>query len=194
MNTKTQLRVSVVSVYLAPSCGFSFYCQELLTSHPNRHQYPFQMSIYNVPLSLECPVIFCNISHQCKRDLGMMAKPLCQQHSIDWGKWSDNCVSGNTHSLRIQGNPASEELGCLGTVHVKMFYSSQKRLQQTWHKSHENLILQGQGSANIKMGNCCTCKTNRWKLAFRDKLCKKEDIINKKAESTLYTSIYHFTK
>lgn len=130
MNTKTQLRVSVVPVHLAPSCGFSFYCQELLTSHPIMHQYSFQMTIYNVPLGLECPVTFCNISHHCKRDLGMMS----QQHSTDWGKWSDNCVSGNTHSLRIQGNPASEELCCLGTEHVKTIYPSQKRLQQTWHK------------------------------------------------------------
>lgn len=86
------------------------------------------------------------------------------QHRLRQMEWK--LYLWNTHSLRIQGNPASEELGCLGTEHVKTIYPSQKRLQQTWQESHENLILQGQDSANIKMGNCCTCKTNRWKLAF----------------------------
>lgn len=32
------------------------------------------------------------------------------------------------------------------------------------------------------------------KISFPDKLWKKEKIITEKAESTLYMSIYHFTK
>lgn len=89
MNTKTQLRVAVVPVHLAPSCGFSFYCQELLTSHPNMHQHPFQMSIYNVPLGLECPVIFCNSSLQ-KRSSSHdgQASVSAAQHRLRQMEWS----------------------------------------------------------------------------------------------------------
>lgn len=48
----------------------------------------------------------------------MMAKFLSHQYSIDIGKLSDTCFSQNTHSSGIQGNPGSEELGCLGTTHL----------------------------------------------------------------------------
>lgn len=142
-------------------------------------------------LTLEGPFIFCNIMHCYKRDhIHMVAKFLSHQHSLD--KLSGTCVSQNTRSLWIEGNPASQELGCLGTVCVKPIYPSQKILQQTWQGSHENLILQGQDSANIKVGNCFTCKTNRGKLAFWDKLWKKDEILllrRLKAHCTLVSTV-----
>ena len=129
-------------------------------------------------LASDGPFIFCNILHRYKRDhLYTVANFYLISTAKTKANWVIPVSLKNTHFPCTQGNPALEELGCLGTAHVKLIYPSQKILQQTWQESHENLILQGRDSVNIKTGNCCTCKTNRGKLAFRDKLWKNEEIL-----------------
>lgn len=74
-------------------------------------------------LALDGPFIFCSTIHHYKRDhLHMVAKSLSHQHSPDRGTGSGTVSLGTPAPC---GSRKPEELGCLGTAHVKPIYPSQ---------------------------------------------------------------------